>query len=112
MKTNTKENTMKIINLTPRTINELITNQSFPPSGIIARLDSSTAQVNEINKIPLYEKLWGTIKNLPDSVEGTVYVVPGVMLDAGVSQGRTDLVAPGELVRNNGKIIGCKGFSV
>ena len=104
---------MNIINLTPHTINEVTTSSSYAPSGIVARLDSSSKQVDTVNGIPMYEKLWGNIKNLPDAVEGTMYIVSGIMLDAGASQGRTDLLAPGELVRNKaGLPIGCKGFSV
>lgn len=107
------ENTMQIINLTPHNIYEVTTGQTFKPSGIVARLDTTLDQVGTVNNIPLYDKLYGTIKNLPDPQPNTYYIVSGIMLDAGVAQGRTDLLAPGELVRNTkGQLIGCKGFSV
>ena len=104
---------MQIINLTPHAINEVTTGQTFEPSGTIARLDSTSELVGTINGIPLYDKLYGEIKNLPPEQPNTYYIVSGVMLDAGTAQGRKDLLAPGELVRDTlGRVIGCKGFSV
>ena len=104
---------MQIINLTPHAIYEITTAQTFEPSGTVARLDSTSELVGTLNGIPLYDKLYGEIKNLPPEQPNMYYIVSGIMLDAGAAQGRKDLLAPGELVRDEqGRVIGCKGFSV
>ena len=100
-----------LINLTPHVLNEVTTDLTIPPSGMIARLDSNSTLVNTVNDIPIYAKQFGEIQNLPDSVPKTCYIVSGIMLDVAKQQGRTDCLSPGELVRDSkGKPIGCKGF--
>ena len=100
-----------LVNLTPHTLNELTTNLQIPPSGIVARLDTNSKQVNTLDNIPVYSKQFGEIQNLPDPQSNTFYIVSGIMLDVAKQQGRKDCLAPGELVRNDkGQPIGCKGF--
>jgi hypothetical protein len=102
---------MKIINLTPHTINETTTSSEYKASGIVARLNSQVKAVKEVNGIPIYSKQFGEVENLPAPVKGTYYIVSGLMLDHAKRMGRVDLLAPGELVRNEqGQPVGCKGF--
>lgn len=99
------------INLTPHYINELTTNLSIPPSGIVARLYHTTNKTMELDGIPIYSKKFGEVHNLPDPQPNTYYIVSGIMLDHAKSMGRTDCLAPGELVRDKqGQPTGCKGF--
>ena len=100
---------MKFINLTPHSINEIVSGKSFPPSGIIARVSSNSIQTDTIQGIPMYRTSFGETVNLPDEVDDVILIVSGMVLDA--NRNRYDLVAPGELVRDDkGNPIGCKGF--
>jgi hypothetical protein len=100
---------MKIINYTPHPINEVTTGRTFPPSGIVARVTSTSTPAGEIDGIPIVTTTFGEIEGLPAPQEGVAIIVSGMVLDA--KGKRFDLVAPGELVRDsNGNPIGCKGF--
>jgi len=100
---------MKIINLTPHIINEVTTGTSYPLSGTIARVSSESEVVANINGIDIYSVSFGEVEGLPESQPDTIYIVSGLVLSA--CHNRTDLLAPGELVRDiNGNPIGCKGF--
>lgn len=103
---------MQFINLTPKSITELTTNQTFKPSGTVVRLDINTKPEGFYSDIPVFSKNFGQINNLPEPQPDTIYIIPGIMLEAAYTQGRTDVVAPGELVKQDGKIIGCNGFTV
>ena len=99
------------INLTPHTINELTTDLSIPPSGLVARLDHKTKQTAQLDGIPVYSKQFGEVQNLPDPQPDTYCIVSGIMLDHAKAMGRTDCLAPAELVRDEqGQVVGCKGF--
>ena len=99
----------KFVNLTPHTINEVVTGLEIPPSGTVARVAASSTVVDNINGVPIYTTTYGDVVGLPDSQPGVYYVVSGAVLAA--RPDRKDLLAPGELVRdNNGQPIGCKGF--
>ena len=101
---------IQIINLTQHTINETTTGQEFPPSGIIARVKSSTDKVTTFNAIPVYRSDFGEIEGLPARAKGTRYIVSALALNA-VPDDRTDVVAPGNLQRNEkGQPVGCCGF--
>jgi len=100
---------MNIINLTPHTITETITAQSFAPSGQVARIRQSSELTDTINGIMVYTTTYGAVEGLPEPEEGIIYIVSAMCL-AGV-EGRTDVVAPGNLLRDeNGQPIGCQGF--
>ena len=98
------------INLTPHEINETTTNRRIPPSGI-ARVKGATTQVDTVDGVPIYRSTFkDTIEGLPDPIPGVIYIVSALALNA-VPEGRTDVVAPGNTVRDKqGKAIGCQGF--
>lgn len=99
---------MKIINLTPHAITEVTTGKVFPASGAVARVSSNSFPMGEIGGCPLFETEFSDVTGLPDPVDGTYYLVSSIVLDASA---RPDLIAPGELVRDDkGNPIGCKGF--
>jgi hypothetical protein len=101
---------MKVINLTPHEICEATTGQTFPPSGGIARVSSSQVKIKEINGIPFYRTEFHEIEGLPDPEPDTMYIVSGMIFDR---CSRTDVIAPGNLVRDNkGQPIGCQGFRI
>lgn len=103
---------MKFINLTPHIITEITSGQSFKPSGIIARVKSSTEKISSHSGCPIYKSVFGDIEGLPNTKPDTIYIVSALALNA-VPAHRTDVVAPGNLQRNQeGQPIGCMGFRV
>jgi hypothetical protein len=101
---------MNFVNLTPHEICEATTGMKVPPSGDVARVSSSQVQITEINGIPFYKTEFGKIEGLPDPAPDTIYIVSGLVFDR---SDRTDIIAPGNLVRNEkGQPIGCQGFRV
>jgi hypothetical protein len=96
------------VNLTKHIINEVISGTQIQPSGIEARVDTTTTQVSEHCGVPITQTTMSSvIKGLPDPVEGTIYIVPAQVLNAST---REDLVATGNPVRENGKITGCRSL--
>jgi len=101
---------MTFINLTSHPINEVTTGITVEPSGIIARCKSTTVKTGEHACVPLFETTFsGEIEGLPDPVEGTIYIVSALALNC--AGGRTDVVSPGNLQRDQqGRPVGCFGF--
>lgn len=101
---------MQFINLTPHNLYEVTTGTTLPASGIVARVKSSTVTASKHAGIPIYMTEFGELEGLPEPVEGTMYIVSSLALNA-VPAHRTDVVAPGNLVRDEaGQPIGCCGF--
>lgn len=104
---------MKIINLTPHTINVLDGNNnqiaSFPSCGI-ARAAQSREQVDTICGIPVNKTVFGEVQDLPDPEDGTIYIVS--VLTAQAAPDRKDLYIVDDAVRNEqGQIIGCRALA-
>ena len=98
---------MTFKNYTPHTINETTTGVSFPSEGI-ARISTNSQHVGEANGIPFFTVTLGHVEGLPTPERDTFIIVSGMVFDA---SDRDDLVAPGDLIRNDeGNPIGCKGF--
>lgn len=101
---------MEFINLTSHSITEVTSGKTFPPSGRVARVKSSTTKVNEHFGCPIYSSTFSEISGLPEPKEGTMYIVSSLALNT-VPEDRTDVVAPGNLQRDeNKRPIGCIGF--
>lgn len=107
---------MKFVNLTPHAITVLTTNGIMslpkPPEGtVIPRVSTSSREHSTEEGVSLRITDYGEPEGLPESVEGTIFVVSGMVLDAATD--RCDFAAPGELVRNDaGQPIGCQGLRV
>jgi len=103
---------MKFVNLTPHEIYEVNTGMRLPSRGI-ARVKSATQVVDNIKGVTIYRSTFeGTIEGLPDPVDGIVYIVSALALNA-VPKHRNDVVAPGNLVRDDqGQPVGCSGFRI
>ena len=98
----------RIINCTPHAIN-IVGIADFAPSGTVPRVQQTTEQVDAIGEIPVVEMKFGEVYDLPPVTEDTVYIVSRMVLSACTE--RSDLLCPGELVRNEeGNIIGCKNL--
>lgn len=102
-----------IINLTPHTINVIVDNGEtvdIQPSGQVARVAATTIKKGEISGLPIFESLFGEVEGLPPRKLGTFYIVSRLVLQA--CSDRDDLLAPGQLVRDEeGRPIGCKVLS-
>lgn len=95
---------MKYINLTPHAIN-LIGVGELPSSGLARVKDTLTG--DGILKVRTY----GAIEGLPEEKDDTIYIVSSMVMSQAVKQGRTDVYAPSDFVRDDeGKIIGCKSL--
>lgn len=122
---------MKIVNLTPHTINILRDGPSgyekildIAPSGQVARLEVNREEVDNITfangrsvspgddsfgGIAFYKSIFGKPSDLPAQEDGTIHIVSS-LFRSGFD--RDDLWVPGELIRNdNGIPIGCLGLS-
>ena len=100
------------VNLTPHTINVVgDVDAAIAPSGNLARCKEVSTPVGNIDGIPLVSKTFGTVEGLPEAQDGTIYIVSALVLAALKGSGRTDVVCPGDPVRNDaGQIIGCRSF--
>ena len=103
----------KFVNLTPHTINEVVSGMAFEPSGTIARVAVEYMPAGEAAGVPLFEAVYGEVEGLPAPEADTIYIVSGAVKAAPGIADREDVVAPGDLVRNEaGQPIGCRGFKV
>lgn len=102
---------MKIVNLTPHSIAFVKEsgNLVIEPSGIIARVSTSTQVIGEIDGVPVTETVFGEVENLPEPQEDTVFLVSSLVAQR--VTGRSDVFIPNESVRDSeGRIVGCKSF--
>jgi hypothetical protein len=98
-----------IINLTPHVVH--IEDRDFEPSGTIARCAEVTGYGGTFDGVMLVTKSFGEVENLPDPVNGVMYIVS--MLVRSACPDRHDLASPGDLVRDDkGNIVGCKNLAV
>lgn len=129
---------MKVINCTPHAI-KVNSGITFQPSGNIARVSAAFAATKSItnadvtcecdeclngggcghwlqsSQIPAFAQTFGAIVGLPEAQEGVIYLVSGLVLEAAMKQGRTDVYAPAtghpDTIRNDkGHIISVPGF--
>lgn len=101
---------MQIVNYTPHQITEVLTGTTFAPSGAVARVSSTRTPAGDIAGIPCFTTTFGEVQGLPTPQDGVALIVSRLVLDASKGK-RSDLVAPGELVRDSaGNPVGCKGF--
>jgi hypothetical protein len=112
---------MPVVNLTPHEINihvelgsaHLSRTLTLAPSGIVPRVGVSSRPIGHVLvegvEVPVTATSYGTVSDLPGPVPGTVYVVSRVVAEA--CPDRSDLLIPGEAVRDQGgRVIGCRGL--
>jgi len=95
------------VNLTPHAVN--LPDRTIEASGTLARCAEVSAPVTTVDGIEVIRKTFGTVTGLPAAEAGTWYIVS--MLVRAACPNRTDLLSPGDLVRDAaGQIIGCKNL--
>ena len=103
----------QILNFTPHALNVVGLDGSvttFPSVGV-ARVSTSTVSVTPINGFGVVSTEFLDVTGLPDPQDGIFYVVSRLVLSA--CPDRTDLLCPGELIRDSGgNVAGCDGFSL
>lgn len=101
---------MKLVNLTPHTIN-IPGYGKIEPSGYIARVNTQLCQVGEINGIPLMTSKTLGMSNLPEPRNDTMLIVAGLVRMH--CPDRKDLASPSKLLRNeHGGVVGCGALEV
>ena len=98
---------MKLINLTRHDVvlTQLGMKQSFPRSGITARITESSNYV--VREDILFKEISNQkLIGLPDQ-NGSLYIVSRVVAE---HCQRQDLVFPDDLIVENGQVIGCKSL--
>jgi hypothetical protein len=105
---------VKIVNLTPHDVHVLVDEgvvRIIGRSGKVARVKQTTRPAGKLDgTIPLTETESGAIEGLPRPRPGVVYLVSQVLAQA--ARSRTDLVFPGEAVRDaEGRVVATKGLT-
>ena len=105
---------MSIVNLTPHEIVVSVgasVQRKFPASGKVARVQMESEVMGTIDGIPWSRTKYGSIEGLPEPEDSTYYLVSRMVKDR--CPDRNDVIVPGQLIRDpDGKILGCKGFSL
>ncbi len=102
----------KFVNFTPHAVTETLSGKVFPSHGV-ARISSvSTELTHPVTGAPtgLFVTSFGEAIGLPKPSKDVVVIVSAMVRQA--LPDRTDLVSPGELVRDDeGRPVGCRGFA-
>jgi hypothetical protein len=106
---------MRLVNLTPHPI--VVCGLTIPPSGIVARVNEHVTPVCSLtvgeHEIPIVTKRFGEIIGLPEREDGVLYITSALVAQAAWTIGRTDVVHPGDLVRDaEGRVIGAASLCV
>ena len=113
-----KTDIKEFINLTPHVVSLMNGNGEIipiPPSGDVCRLETHSHHVGTLRldgrTFPVFETLYGDIQGLPDSKNGTIYIVSALVV---AKCDRKDVVAPDTgstcLRHEDGRIKAVKGF--
>jgi hypothetical protein len=102
------------INLTPHTVNVQSGKeaQTFPPSGRVARVGTSSVIVDVLNGIDIVKTTFGNVEDVPTSGDNIMYIVSRRVKNA--LPARDDLVVPDGIVRDavGNQVAGCTRFSL
>lgn len=111
---------MQIINLTPHALHirsahgtEIV----VEPSGIVPRLATRRELLQSVRcddgaEVLVTQAAFGALTDMPAATDGVIYVVSALCAQSPELQGRTDVYAPGEAIRDAaGKIIAAQGLS-
>ena len=99
----------QFVNLTPHEVN--IGDLDLPASGLVARVAVEHRETGQHAGVTLLVGSYGEVSNLPEPVDGTLYIVSAAVRTA--LPGRKDLASPAHLVRDDeGRIIGCMALEI
>ena len=79
-----------------------------PTAGAIPRCTQVETDLGELDGVPLVGMKFGEVENLPEARDGVYYIVSSLVAQAGRKVGRSDLLIPAKMVRDqDGNILGC-----
>ena len=108
-----------LVNLTPHDITVVMadTDETFTisPSGVIARCQTEYTTVAQVvaggDTFNIRERYFNDPQDLPDPVEGTLYIVSRIVAEA-CADSRDDLLMVDGTIRDAlGRIVGCEAFA-
>lgn len=104
---------MRIVNCTPHELHLVRPDNTVlvlpKPAGPAARMTETKVVIGQVDGVPILKCQYGAVENLPPQEEGVLLVVS--MLVRSACPDRSDLVSPGDLVRDSaGVIIGSRGL--
>ncbi len=104
---------VKVLNLTGHTVNDAMGYITYP-------IEKMMVPICNYKKVPvaqtenggiIYEFKYLGIFGLPEPRKGIKYIVSAPVLNAAISEGRTDCIAVNDVIRDReGHVLGCKGF--
>ncbi|MFZ9363708.1 MAG: hypothetical protein ACO25T_08775 [Arenimonas sp.] len=104
------------MNLTPHAVRVVLDKgrtQTFDPSGTVARVTTASRTVADLGGIPCDTTVYFGIDGLPPVKPGVAYIASAMVAQRAWSDGRYDVVHPGDLLRDDaGNVIGCRNFTV
>lgn len=104
-----------IVNKTPHTVyvydDNTILLAEYQPDSVPVRIKADVQRIGDLAGIPLTSTVYGDLEGLPDEQSGVYYIVSGLVKAA--CPERKDLLVPSEQLRDEqGRVIGCKSFSI
>ena len=95
---------VEVVNLCPHALKVEVggVDTTFPPSGTVARVTMSPTTIGHLGGAPIVVNVAGPVTGLPESVDGVVYLVSGMVREA-LGSARPDVLAPdtGPTARRN-----------
>lgn len=112
------EETMDItvVNMTPHAI--IVVNEegemvaTYPPSGEVARVQTTTEVTASVAGIPVRRTAFGNVTGIPESQPGMVFITSTIVAQAAK---RPDVISPDTgptAVRLDGQVVAIRGFQV
>jgi hypothetical protein len=108
-----------LVNLTPHDITVVMADSdkafTISPSGVIARCQTEYTTVAQVvaggDTFNIRERYFNDPQDLPDPVEGTLYIVSRIVAEA-CADSRDDLLMVDGTIRDAlGRIVGCEAFA-
>ena len=98
----------RIVNLTPHSI--ILCGKTIEPSGL-ARCETSSIKIGEVNGIAINRRFFGQVSGLPEPQDDVFYIVSSIVAQA-VRGLRKDCLVVDETIRDEaGRIVGCKSLA-
>ena len=105
---------MEIVNLTPHAIAVELSEgerRIFAPSGSIARVQSTSIVIGNVDGVPVSRATLGAVTGLPPAADGVIFLVSAMVAQAAQ---RADVVSPDTgptAIRENGQVVAVRGLT-
>ena len=106
---------LRIVNLTSHDVNLFVAGQilNFKPSGTVAKVQSPVEEIGKIGSVPIYKTVTGKVEGLPDSENGTIFLVSHEVAENVPERVGIDVFIPsGAIYNGKGVLIGYRGLGV